>query len=573
MAKSKPIIIPTLYKILDGDQSCHGGNHTWSLPTADGPGEWHEVEGKLARCSVGFHLTTHPHTRCYDEVKTIYLVEVDGTKPILPPDHDEEEWVVSRVRLLRKMEGEELESALAYLKPFPTPPHLYVITEDGKCRQTHREFPLPERGPGEWVDAVVKPDRRDGGSDESIRLVQHPREHHFRQGVELFEVETEGQLYVDSSGQVRAGRARLIRRVPPSELKRMGIGVRRDWKRGSSSQKSWNEIQKYEPRGLSPAERFIRVMVDHGGVDLGKDVKSNPDDDVVSAIQLAISGGLEFRKSTIFIDVNAATSRIEELYKLAVCVGNESAAQAIESALGRQPWSWSGKRLHLRSELMWRGHHVVVTAFDDDQSTIRLCASKEVPHTYGTGSYTYESLKTKVAHKFLVTRAEFDTISARYTIYQRHAKAVEKLAQQLTARRVRVHPASVFFWSKEEMLAVRDWIHMFDDRKEHRKSRVKPEDVPCLVAAYNDEANDDIARAKITKKADKIVGPRPTHENFGRDDQWKLTRAIEVWEVRRKEELAKLMHARKTKVGALARAIAAWQSSNFEGSAADHIES
>ncbi len=566
-----PQPIPSLYKVLDGDQSYQGGTHTWSLPTADGPGEWHEITAKLVKCSAGFHLTTHPHTRYYGEDRTTYLVEVDTTKPILLPEHDDDEWVVSRVRLVRKMEGAELDEALSYFKPFPTPPHLYIITEDGKQREIGVEFPLPTNEPGEWITAAFDPTRRDGGFEGSIPLVCHPQKHHFKEGVELFEAETEGLLYVDCRGTVRATRARLIRRVPPSEMKRMGIGVEREWKRGRG-RRSWSEIQKYDPRGLSPAERFVRLMVDHGGVDVGKGVESDPNANVFSAIELAIRSGLEFKKSTIFLDVDAATSRIEELYKLAIRTGNESATVAIESAIGREPWSWSGRRLHLRADLAWKGHQVVVTAFDDDQNKIRLCASKEVPHVNGKGTYAYESLKTKVQHKFLVSRDEFDVVAVRHIKAQRHIKAVEKLVQQLATRKVRVHPASVFFWTKEEMVAVRDWIQMFVDAKEHRKSRVKPADVPCLVAAYDDEIADNIARTKIAKKVDKVVGPRPTHENFG-SDNWKWKYAAEVWEVRRKEEMAKRMHSRKTKVGALARAFAAWQATNFEGDAIDYIDS
>ena len=41
-------------------ESIHGGSLVWSLPTADGPGEWHEVAGDLRICSHGLHLTREP---------------------------------------------------------------------------------------------------------------------------------------------------------------------------------------------------------------------------------------------------------------------------------------------------------------------------------------------------------------------------------------------------------------------------------------------------------------------------------------------------------------------------------
>ena len=41
-------------------ESIHGGSLVWSLPTADGPGERHEVAGDLRICSHGLHLTREP---------------------------------------------------------------------------------------------------------------------------------------------------------------------------------------------------------------------------------------------------------------------------------------------------------------------------------------------------------------------------------------------------------------------------------------------------------------------------------------------------------------------------------
>ena len=39
-----------LFKVLDNQKSCHGGDHLWT------PGEWVKVEGELIPCQRGIHL-------------------------------------------------------------------------------------------------------------------------------------------------------------------------------------------------------------------------------------------------------------------------------------------------------------------------------------------------------------------------------------------------------------------------------------------------------------------------------------------------------------------------------------
>src|SRR5574343_180747 len=60
-----------LFKILNGLESCHGGDHTWKL------GEWVEVAGEIEPCRNGIHL-------CRDKDlihwlhNDIYVAEYDG---------------------------------------------------------------------------------------------------------------------------------------------------------------------------------------------------------------------------------------------------------------------------------------------------------------------------------------------------------------------------------------------------------------------------------------------------------------------------------------------------------------
>ena len=97
-----------LYKVLVGGASCHGGDLRWSLPKREGetwmPGEWHEVEGDLERCSNGLHLTSDP-ARWWKPNCEIFLVEAED----FDGDEDEDAKVVARrVRLLRQLSDEEL---------------------------------------------------------------------------------------------------------------------------------------------------------------------------------------------------------------------------------------------------------------------------------------------------------------------------------------------------------------------------------------------------------------------------------------------------------------------------------
>jgi hypothetical protein len=74
----------TLYKVLVGGKSCHGGNTEWSLPTEKNktrvPGEWMSVEGDapLRMCSRGFHLTWAP-AQWFKQGCEIFEVEVSET--------------------------------------------------------------------------------------------------------------------------------------------------------------------------------------------------------------------------------------------------------------------------------------------------------------------------------------------------------------------------------------------------------------------------------------------------------------------------------------------------------------
>jgi hypothetical protein len=73
----------TLYKVLVGGQSCHGGSLKWSLPQQadDGsytPGDWHRVSGDLTICERGIHLTTAPYQSWWRWDAELYEAEAAG---------------------------------------------------------------------------------------------------------------------------------------------------------------------------------------------------------------------------------------------------------------------------------------------------------------------------------------------------------------------------------------------------------------------------------------------------------------------------------------------------------------
>jgi hypothetical protein len=97
------------YKVLDSGRSCDGGDFTWSLPTADEPGEWHEIpaEQPLRLCAVGFHLTSDPVAGgWYRQGRTIYLAEYDGER--VGPVEGGDKCAVRKVRLVKRLDGAEL---------------------------------------------------------------------------------------------------------------------------------------------------------------------------------------------------------------------------------------------------------------------------------------------------------------------------------------------------------------------------------------------------------------------------------------------------------------------------------
>jgi hypothetical protein len=93
--------VTTAFKVLVDGASCHGGSLTWSLPTNDAPGEWHEVTGKIEACSTGLHLTTTP-ANWWKEDARVFETEYDGDT-----DTEGDKIAVRRARLLREVSWDD----------------------------------------------------------------------------------------------------------------------------------------------------------------------------------------------------------------------------------------------------------------------------------------------------------------------------------------------------------------------------------------------------------------------------------------------------------------------------------
>lgn len=99
-----------LYKVLKNGRSTYFIDFEWSLPSEEGPGQFHEYEGELKKCQSGFHLTRNP-AHWFRQDFQVFLAEYQGEiigleKPI---DLSLDKVVARKVRLIRQLTSKELE--------------------------------------------------------------------------------------------------------------------------------------------------------------------------------------------------------------------------------------------------------------------------------------------------------------------------------------------------------------------------------------------------------------------------------------------------------------------------------
>jgi len=96
-----------LYKILVNGKSCHGGDMLWSLPTANGPGNWHAIEDNPQLCIKGFHLTQNV-LEWYKKGCDVYEAEIAEYASLTKYDANDHKIAVNKCRLVRKLSDAEL---------------------------------------------------------------------------------------------------------------------------------------------------------------------------------------------------------------------------------------------------------------------------------------------------------------------------------------------------------------------------------------------------------------------------------------------------------------------------------
>mgnify|MGYP001228242664 CR=1 FL=1 len=133
----------TLFKILENGKSCHGGNLQWDLPKQDGdiwiPGAWHSVEGDLAMCKRGIHLTDSPY-KWYTWNCQCWEAEARGAGSC---DEQERKCVARSARLLRPVEHPAwwIRAHEFVEKDIPAVPWL---CPDGKPDASWKLFEMPD---------------------------------------------------------------------------------------------------------------------------------------------------------------------------------------------------------------------------------------------------------------------------------------------------------------------------------------------------------------------------------------------------------------------------------------------
>lgn len=562
------VLLPPLYKLLDGDQSCHGGSYTWSLPTPDGPGEWHEITEPLCVCKVGFHLTSDPRRRTHgDEDKPlgIYLVEVDPKKEVQRPSGNSDEWVVARVRLVRPIVGDERDELLKPFRLVEKPNKVWAVLHDGRCNASSLVWPLPTKDtPGEWIEQPSN----SASQQQGIRVTTDPGKN-YQVRCEVYEVEVDGEVFVDKYGDLRVQKARLLRRLGSKELDKLGVGVERRWRSGSLAGKGYSSIRKRDPKGMAPAERFVQIMVEHGGADT-TDPKHDVDSYVRQSIEMAIVSGLEFKKADLF--AKFGNEMKERFYVLAIGTGNKSACTALEGSMGRLPWVWMGNRLAHSSKLAWQGWEVKVTSFDDTTDHLVACAYEEQVVVNKHGQSTHERTKVRVAKRFTISHAEFDAVA------KLHKKAVNAEVEfrrmsswLIQNEHISVNLNNYFHWTKEEREEIATWIDIRKDKEEHYKTRVGNDAPPAILTkAKKDELADTPVRNAIKNEVYKVLGDHPSRSDHSSDYEYGVK--VAVWRVQCNTLHTTKMDTRETEIGRLELAVKRWRQANYEGSPSDYLE-
>ena len=467
------------YKLL-----CDGKSHNdyaWSLPMDDGaggwtPGDWQYQDGPLVQCANGLHLTTEPAKRfsrhALDrEGSVFYIAEPDG----LVLDCGEE-IVASRARLLRPVSAEELLALGLVVQevPAPTVP-FYVVLHDGEMGGV--KWSLPSRkAPGDWHEIEGLLTRGNG-----LRITSDPKPD-YQNGREVYRVEVEGNVVTPERGidhDYIARKARILFRLMPADLDKLGVGVEKSWR--ASPYRRPSIIRKRAPEGMSPALKLLSVVHEHALTSSRKKGENLFNSVMSDAFNLAIKAGMEFALGDFaaFTKMRSGAWLSNE-WAYAQCVesGNASACKSWEAWQTRVPFMWQSGRLYVGASIPWAGRKCKVTSIDDKAGTINVCSYKE--RAKDEEGYVRES--TKIDRRFTVDRPTLAVADKRKKIGDALLEEVEALRKSLKDDGdATVDPNLIALWTLEQRDDAKNWARLV--QSDGSKKRVKPPAKPEHVVA------------------------------------------------------------------------------------------
>ena len=429
-----------------------------------------------------------------------------------------------------RRDAAERGSRMTMGKPKKTPV-LYKLTRDGRSPHMGYEWSLPLRGePGQWheVEGELKPHAN------GFHLTSDPKRH-WSGRYEVWLVETEGEAVCVREDEWCARKVRLMRRLSPTELDALNVGVSRSWR---TSSRAYHGIRKRIPEGESPVVRLFRIVNDHVGTSGNKSGENLANNCLHKALDLVVEARMEFGPD----DVKTIASMYDGIgtewtYAGLVRSGNLSACKSWEKFAELTPWFWQGQRLYPRARLPWAGRECTITTFGRDK--LVACSYRKVRRERDG-----DDREGAIEKRFTITREELAEADRRWTDGAALRDEIKATAEALKQAGARVDQILIALWSAEEREVARTWA-VFEET-DRGKSRVQAPEKPARVA--RDHA--------ITMAGE------------------------DAWEAKRKTYFAKPHHERgdypereeAPEIAAATVAVQAWHAAMFVGVPADYLK-
>lgn len=441
------------------------------------------------------------------------------------------------------------------------PVTLYKLLRDGKSPHMGFVYSLPSKGePGDWQEA--RPEALQPHVN-GFHLSSVP-DQHWRNGFEVYEVETEGEVLGPleyHEAEYVARKVRLVRRLLPADLDKLGVGVERSWRR--SYRADPGRIRKRVPTGASPVIQLLRVLYDHTGTSGNKSGDNLFNSVMRDGFSLAVKARMQFGVddiATIMRDMDGGDYGVgnEYAYGALVQSGNASAFKSWEKWSKRTPWLWVGERLYEGAKLRWLGRDCKVTSIRDKEDTIIACAYRREKR--GSGSYTYET--DKVEKRFTITRKDLAEVSARrkaFDSFMESTKSLHESVNEALGARIgafardpeKVSLSLIRAWTEEQRTEALNWAGL--TKHDAGKTTVKPPECPRFIVAA------------VTATA--IHG---AESKAAWDAWWESVKGLPDKD---REDAREARVEPDAEVSRAHAALCRWEASNFDGTPADHLNS